>query len=153
VDRGLHLLMTERYRHLFAGILCVIDPASDPIRTYAHLLRYEPPAIDVLLPHANWSNPPLRPGGSATPYGDWLVELFDRWYGAPERETTIRLFDEVIRAAFGRPSRVESIGLSPVALVVVESDGAIEQVDTLKSAYSGAAGTGLNVWDDPFDAA
>jgi uncharacterized protein len=153
VDRSLHLLMDERYRHLFAGILCVIDPSSDPVGTYEHLLRYEPPAVDVLLPHANWSNLPLRPGPSATPYGDWLVELFDRWYGAPRRETSVRLFDEVIRAAFGRPSRVESIGSTPVALVVVETDGTIEQVDTLRSAYSGASGTGLNVWDDAFDAA
>jgi uncharacterized protein len=30
-------------------------------------------------------------------------------------------------------------------MVVVESDGAIEQVDALKSAYEGAAATGLDV--------
>jgi uncharacterized protein len=36
---------------------------------------------------------------------------------------------------------------------VVESDGAIEQVDSLKSTYPGACTTGLSVLTDPFDAA
>jgi len=35
---------------------------------------------------------------------------------------------------------------------VVETDGAIEQTDVLKSAYPGAADTGLSVLTDPFDA-
>ena len=39
-----------------------------------------------------------------------------------------------------------------VAVAVVESDGEIEQVDALKSAYPGACATGRNVRDDPFDA-
>jgi uncharacterized protein len=153
VERALALLRAERNRPLFSGILCVVDLSSDPVAVYEHLSGYEPPAIDVLLPLATWSSPPPRRGPSATPYGDWLVRLFDRWYLSPEPETSVRLFDEIIRAAFGRPSRVESIGLAPAALVVVETDGAIEQVDTLKAAYPGAAATGLNVRDHPFDAA
>jgi uncharacterized protein len=82
-----------------------------------------------------------------------LIDVFDRWYGAAEPETTVRLFEEIIRGIVGRPSRVESIGLQPVQLVVVETDGSIEQIDALKSAYEGAAHTGLHVDDDPFDAA
>jgi uncharacterized protein len=37
--------------------------------------------------------------------------------------------------------------------VVVETNGQIEQVDTLKSAYEGATGTTLHVSRDPFEAA
>jgi uncharacterized protein len=36
-------------------------------------------------------------------------------------------------------------------VVVVESDGAVEQVDALKSAYDGACATGLNVLCDELD--
>ena len=40
-----------------------------------------------------------------------------------------------------------------MAVIVVESDGAIEQMDALKSAYPGACATGLDVRYDDFDAA
>jgi uncharacterized protein len=143
------------YRRLFSGFLSVIDLRNDPVLAYESLLRFSPPAIDFLLPHGTWSTPPPgRPAGSATaPYGDWLIQVFDRWYQATERETSIRLFDEIINLLLGGSSGTEEIGLSPVAVVVIESDGAIEQSDMLKAAYQGAAATGLNVAGNPFDAA
>ena len=79
--------------------------------------------------------------------------MFDRWYHAPVRETRIRLFSEIIRLLLGRPSQSESIGISPVAVAVVETNGGIEQVDTLKSAFEGATQTSLHTRRDPFDAA
>jgi uncharacterized protein len=146
-ERALALLNEPRYRSSFAGLLCVIDPNTDPIATYEALLRYAPPTIDLLLPHTNWTDPP-RPA-----YAEWLLAVFDRWYSAPVKETSIRLFDEILSLVLGGRSRSEQVGLSPVAVAVVESDGAIEQVDSLKSAYPGAAATGLDVATDDFDAA
>ncbi|BCJ53504.1 hypothetical protein Asp14428_49790 [Actinoplanes sp. NBRC 14428] len=55
----------------------------------------------------------------------------------PRRETGIRLFEELISLILGGTSRSDQVGLSPVAVAVIESDGAIEQVDSLKSAYPG----------------
>ncbi|MFD0522883.1 hypothetical protein [Paractinoplanes durhamensis] len=54
----------------------------------------------------------------------------------------MRLFESVIDLTLGGASRSEQVGLSPAALVVVESDGAIEQVDALKTAYPGRAPPG-----------
>lgn len=51
----------------------------------------------------------------------------------------------------GGASGSESIGLSPVSLVVVETDGSLQQVDTLKSTIQGATRTGLNVFEDSMD--
>jgi uncharacterized protein len=154
VARGLRLLGRPVYRPAFAGLLCTIDPESEPAACYEALLEFEPPVVDFLLPHANWSRPPCRPSGAGpTPYGDWLVAVFDRWYGAPRRETRVRLLEDVISLLLGGASRSEQVGLRPVALAVVESDGSIEQVDVLKSAYAGASATGLNVFADSFDAA
>ncbi len=158
VHRALTLLNDPRYVSAYAGLLCTIDPNVDPIACYEKLLEFAPPTIDFLLPHANWATPP-RPGrdgtgtGTGTPYGDWLVAAFDRWYAAPVQETRIRLFEDLISLTLGGRSRSEQVGLSPVAVVVVETDGAVEQVDSLKSAYPGACSTGLNVLTDPFTAA
>jgi uncharacterized protein len=152
VDLGLRLLTASRYRDSFAGLLCTVDPATDPIDCYEALLSYRPPAIDLLLPHANWSAPPDRPiAGGPHPYADWLIAIFDRWYDAPRQETAIRLFEDVMSLILGGSGRSEQVGLSPVAVVVVESDGTIELVDSLKSTYAGACATGLTVFHDAFD--
>ncbi|AVT40606.1 FxsB family cyclophane-forming radical SAM/SPASM peptide maturase [Plantactinospora sp. BB1] len=150
-DRALRMLRARP--ELFAGILCVVDVENDPVHTYEALLEYDPPMVDFLLPHAHWDRPPpgWRPG--TTRYGDWLVAVFDRQYGAPVQETRVRLFEELIRLSFGAPSRTETVGLSPVATVVFNVDGAYEQVDTLRSTYSGAVGTDLTVFANPLDAA
>lgn len=151
VDRALRLLTGPRHRDAYAGLLCTVDPETDPIACYDTLLAYRPPTVDFLLPHANWSSPPRQNGG--TPHADWLIAVFDRWYDAPRQETCIRLFEDILALVLGGTSRSEQVGLSPVAVVVVESDGAIEQVDSLKSAYAGACATGLNISTNSFDEA
>jgi uncharacterized protein len=79
--------------------------------------------------------------------------VFNRWYGAPSRETRIRFFEEIMHLLLGGRSGTEAVGLTPTSLIVVETDGSIEQTDSLKSVRQGAAGTGLHVVSDPFDAA
>lgn len=154
VRSGLRRLNSAPYRHLFGGLLSTVDLRNDPVRTYEAMLEFAPPAIDFLLPHGNWDTPPPgRPPDRSTPYGDWLVAAFDRWYRSPAKTTQVRLFEDITTLLFGQPSTGESVGLSPVAIVVVETNGQIEQVDTLKSAYEGATGTTLHVSRDPFEAA
>ncbi|WP_225991445.1 FxsB family cyclophane-forming radical SAM/SPASM peptide maturase [Actinomadura montaniterrae] len=154
VAAALDRLNAPRYRHLFSGLLATVDPGADPLRTYEALLAFEPPSIDFLLPHGNWDAPPPGlPAPGRTPYADWLIAIFDRWYRAPVQRTRIRMFLEIMRMLGGRPSRSEALGLSPVAVTVIETDGSIELVDTLKSAYDGASGTRLHVFRDDFDSA
>jgi uncharacterized protein len=146
-------LLRDEYREIFAGLLCVIDLDADPVGTYAALLEFAPPTIDFLLPHGNWSAPPPRrpEGRPETPYGDWLVAVFDRWYTAPHQETVVRTFREIMTLAAGGVSQTESIGLSPVTLLVVDTDGSVEQVDALRSVHHGAAETGMSVFGHDFD--
>ncbi|MFE9104774.1 FxsB family cyclophane-forming radical SAM/SPASM peptide maturase [Actinomadura geliboluensis] len=152
VRAGLQRLTGPRHRHLFGGLLSTIELRNDPIATYESLLDFAPPEMDFLLPHGNWDTPPPgRPPDETTPYGDWLIAIFDRWYAVEAADVRIRLFSEIIRLLFGRMSGSEAVGLSPVSVVVVETNGEIEQVDSLKSAYEGAAHTRLHVSRDPFD--
>ena len=141
------------YPQLFSGFLSVIDLRNDPLKAYESLLGFSPPVIDFLLPHGNWSAPPpCRPArGATTPYGDWLIQVFNRWYRAAEKETSVRLFEEIMNLLLGGSSRTEQVGLSPVTVLVIESDGEIERSDMLKAAYSAAGATGLNVARDPFE--
>ena len=150
---GLTLLRNDPFRRLFAGLLCTVDLAADPIATFEALAEHQPPIIEFLLPHGNWtSRPPGRePDPASTPYADWLMAVFDHWYDNPV--TRIRFFEEIIHLCLGGHSRSEAIGVSPAAMIVVNTDGSLEQVDTLRSAYAGAVSTGMNVFSHSFEAA
>src|SRR5689334_5750978 len=115
VAEGLDLLQSAEFRDCYSGILCTIDVRNDPVSTYEALLKFNPPALDLLLPHANWSSPPPGDG-----YADWLISVFERWYSAPRQETRIRVFSELIQLVLGQPGGVEGLGLTPSTVVVVD---------------------------------
>ncbi|SDP96278.1 FxsB family cyclophane-forming radical SAM/SPASM peptide maturase [Lentzea jiangxiensis] len=147
VARGLEVLSQPRFRPIYGGLLCTVDLASDPVATYEALVAFAPPVVDFLLPHGNWTSPPPGVGD----YADWLITVFDRWYRAAEPETSVRMFSEIMNVLLGGTSALEGIGTTPTAMVVVETDGAIEGPDQLASAFHGAAVTGLHVASASFD--
>ncbi|MFG1945427.1 FxsB family cyclophane-forming radical SAM/SPASM peptide maturase [Nonomuraea sp. NPDC048826] len=154
VAAGLRLLNRPEYRSLFSGLLCTIDVENDPLEVYEGLLAFSPPRVDFLLPHGNWSaRPPGRPADKSTPYADWLIEIFEHWYHTPAPRVGVRTFQSIIAQLFGRPSMSEQFGLAPARLLVIDTDGSVQQVDTLKSAFEGAAETTLNVISHSFDTA
>jgi uncharacterized protein len=153
VAAALQRLADGRYQHLFGGLLCTVDLRNDPLETYEALLAFAPPRVDFLLPHGTWESPPpgRMPSATLTPYADWLIAIFDRWYLTPQ--TRVRLFEEIVHLILGGTSGTETVGLAPSRLVVIETDGAIEQADALKAAYPGAPETGLHVDQDRLDSA
>ncbi len=152
LEARLATLLSERYRKVFAGFLCVINIDNDPVEVTDYLLSFDPSGVDFLFPLDNHDR---RPHGkehdlNATPYGDWLIDSFDRWWErAPH--VPVRIFDSIVRQSFGAPSLVESLGLDPIDLVVVETNGEIEGVDSLKGAFDGATRLGYNVFEHDFD--
>ncbi|MEV7418634.1 radical SAM/SPASM protein FxsB, inactivated metallohydrolase extension form [Streptomyces sp. NPDC089919] len=150
VLEALGLLRSAPYRHLYQGLLCTVDVENDPVAVLDALTALEPPRIDFLLPHATWEAPPPRPAGVPDAYARWLLRAFDHWE-AGGRPVPVRLFGSLLSTLRGGPSLTESLGLAPTDLVVVETDGSLEQVDSLKSAYEGAAATGFDVFGHSFD--
>ncbi|WP_033817857.1 FxsB family cyclophane-forming radical SAM/SPASM peptide maturase [Kitasatospora sp. MBT63] len=145
------LLRESEFRHLYAGLLCTIDVENDPAAVLDALIELEPPRIDFLLPHATWDTPPKRPPGMGrTPYADWLIAVYDRWTAAG-RPVPVRIFESVHRTLRGRTSLTESLGLDPADLVVIETDGELEQADSLKTAYDGAPATGFDIFAHSLD--
>src|SRR6201996_8761077 len=150
VVRAVGRLRTDRFRSLYAGLLCTIDVANDPLAVYDALIALEPPRVDFLLPHATWDDPPPGMAGRTEPYADWLIAIFDRWL-ADGRPTSIRTFESIESTLSGGESLTEALGLAPTTLAVIETDGSYEQVDSLKVTYDGAPATELNVFRDSLD--
>lgn len=154
VIASINLLRAERYRDIYAGLLCTIDVRSDPVAVYRALAALDPPDIDFLLPHATWDTPP--PVGISTreqtPYADWLATAYEAW-DADGRPVRVRVFDSIIATTLGGVSRTEALGLTASDLAVIETDGEIEQADSIKVAYDGAPETGFNVAEHSLDEA
>jgi uncharacterized protein len=150
VLRSLGLLRRPEFRRLYAGILCTIDLANDPVVVYRALAAERPPRLDLLLPHATWDRPPSRPAGLPHPYADWLLAVYRCWV-REGRPIPIRLFDSVLSAIRGGPSWTEVIGLDPVDLLVIDTDGSWEQADSMKTAFDGAPATGMRVQSHAVD--
>jgi uncharacterized protein len=154
VARTLGLLNESRYRHVYGGLLCTVNLENDPVETYEALAGFRPPLIDFLLPHGTWTDPPPgRPPDSSTPYADWLHTVFLHWATAPAPRPAVRVFETIIALALGGVGGTATLGLSPAVTLVIDTDGAIKQVDALYAAYDGAADTGLSVLADQLDAA
>ena len=151
LERKLALLTSPAYRRLFTGFLTVIDIESDPVEVVEYLLSFSPPSIDFLFPLDNFDRrPPGKESFEATPYGDWLIRAYDYW-STQDTSTRIRIFENLLGLSAGSRSIVETFGTDPVDLVVVESNGEIEGVDSLKAVFNGATALGFNVFEHTFD--
>ena len=154
VVRAIHLVC-ERIPELYAGLLCTVDVRNDPVAVYRELAMHAPPAIDFLLPHATWDTPPYRPAGpghAKTAYAAWLAVIFDAWL-ADGMPMPVRMFDSIIQTSHGGGTLTESLGLEPSDLLVIETDGTLEQADSLKTAFDGAPATGYDVFAHSLDEA
>ena len=130
----------------FAGILAVVDARADPALTFRHLASFDPPMLDLLLPHGNWDRlPPGKASTADVAYGRWLAAAFDEWFDGTSRAIHVRYFESIIAAMLGGHSTTEAIGPGPVTLVTIATDGGIEGVDTMKSVYPGAQNLGVSL--------
>ena len=135
-----------------AGILAVVNIENDPIETFDALASLGVVNIDLLLPHFNWDRPPPRSLAQSSPaYGQWFGTIWDAWLGGRHSQMKIRFLDNIVARLVGHPGLYEQMSESPVALITINSDGAIEGVDTLKSTGTGVQKTGLNVLDHSID--
>ncbi|QSB13831.1 FxsB family radical SAM/SPASM domain protein [Natronosporangium hydrolyticum] len=147
--RGVELLGTRP--DLYAGILAVVDLDADPGEVHEYLAGFDPPVIDFNLPHATHDRPPERRRPAEAEYGQWLSAAFDAWVSADRYTHSIRMFEDIIALSYGVRGSVDSLGLTWPGMVVIESDGSIEDVDTLKSVAEGAGRLDMSVFAHTFD--
>jgi radical SAM/SPASM domain FxsB family protein len=152
VVSGLDLLRTTPGGSaVFSGLLAVIDLQNDPVETYRFLAGFQPRGIDFLLPDATHDlYPPGKKSFQDTPYSDWLIRLFDYWWQEPN-PIPIRLFENIISLWLGGVCDTEYLGTGAADLLVIESNGGFEAVDTLKVAFDGAPGLDLDVFRHSVD--
>lgn len=151
VERSARLLRENP--EVFGGVLCVVNLEIDPSEVWDYVSDLRPRSIDLLLPLATHDHPPSGVSSlkEAVRYGEWLVRFLELWYRSGDDRPDVRYFSSIMRLLLSRSSLVESIGGGLVTLIVIESNGDLEAVDSLKTCYHGAASTGLNVFEHSLD--
>ncbi|HAS41490.1 MAG TPA: radical SAM protein [Microscillaceae bacterium] len=136
------------------GAILVVNPDSDPVEAYHHFKELGLKAIKPVLPDYTYEDLPenFDPEDTThTPFGDWLIALFDEWFQDQENQIRVSLFKEIIELLLGSESGTDTVGNDEVGVIVVETDGGIETVDALKVCGHGFTKEGLNVLQHEFD--
>lgn len=142
VRDALNLCLNDpRFREQI-GVLCVINPATDPLATFRHFLGVGLKFMDFLFPdHTYETNPSL----DGTPYADWLIPIFDEWFALDDPSIGIRMFNAFIGLLFDTPQHLDVWGAEPVTSAVIETDGGLEPLDILKICGPSFTKVGLNI--------
>ena len=139
------------WSRLLTGVLAVIELENNPSKVFSFLNSLGRRGIDLLLPNCNYTVEPsrLKTDYEKNGYGVWMADFFDAWASSGS-DVQIRYFEEIMAMILGQNSIMENIGAKYVDLIIVESDGAIEPVDTLKMVNRSATDISLNVETNTF---
>ena len=145
-------LMKLKEGGVFDGVLCVINPQFDGLEVYEYFRSLGLDWISFLIPDVTHdSRDRLYGRFGRTPVADYLIPIFDSWFDEDDPSVHIRLFWDILRQMMGGRSRSDAFGNGPLAYVVIETDGAIQPVDTLRACEDGMIETGLNLSRHGFD--
>jgi uncharacterized protein len=122
---------------LFSGVLCVVDPTSDPDEVYDYFKALQVPSVDFLYRDGNHTVLPFgKSSADSAEYGAWMCRVLDRYVGDPQPFRS-RLLDDMMRLLLGGAGVKEGVGLTDYGILVIDTDGAVKKNDTLKSSPLG----------------
>lgn len=139
------------------GVISVININENPKDTYHNYKKIGITGCNLLFPDNNYDSPPIMWGiKSMDEYNleisKWLIELYEVWKNDdPDTRLSIRLFETLIRLILGdETSGNELYGVQDNGVIVIETNGDIETVDTLKSCGNGFTKGHHNIENNSF---
>lgn len=136
----------EVYGQEYCDFLCVIDTNESPKDVYDHFKKLEAHSIHFLFQDFNY----IKSNQNNIPkIGIWLVEMFDLWYADQDlKKPEIRPLNDLIGLILGLDKNSENFGKGVNDTLVIETDGSIETVDTLRICGNGFTKATFNVAKD-----
>lgn len=137
-----------------SGILMVMNTNIPIQEFYKELKELKVGNLNLLFPDGHYDKLPegfdaVRFGeDDYTPYADWLIGLFILWKGDKNRPV-IRFFETLIEMIAGEENvGNQAFGKKKNGVVVIETDGGIEVVDSLRACYEGITRNNLNIHEN-----
>jgi uncharacterized protein len=154
---GSYNKVIEGFRKLNAAgvltkLLCVINPNVLGLTVYKHFLGLGVRHIDFLLPdECHDTRNRAYKGPSSTPIADYLLPIFDEWFGEDNVNVRIRIFEDIIRSLLGGVASTDIIGNQRPGYMIVDTDGSLHMNDVLKICDEDMSAIGLNVLSHRID--
>jgi uncharacterized protein len=132
--------------------LCVINPEMDGKKLVRYFYNLGVTKVDFLLPDQNhdfgskcYPKPLLE-----KKYSKVLFDAYKEWRLIDNPNFKIRKFELLLLAHFGVPVNLDSIGLGPIKVFTIETNGIIEPVDSMKICGNGFTKSNYNInqWDE-----
>lgn len=149
IVKGLKIAQNNAKINRALGIITVINNSVSPYEVYSHFKELGIRKADFLFPDANYEHQPIRtynnPLTVEYEYGQWLSDLFDLWIADDSSRIKINFFENIILTLLGERVSNEVIGTENNELLVIETDGSIESVDTLRICGNGITKEDINI--------
>ncbi|PTX62687.1 uncharacterized protein C8N46_10283 [Kordia periserrulae] len=139
VIRGLKLLKRKLG---FVSVISVMNLDESAEVTYQHLTDISSDYVNFLLPDYTHDSFPYQP----KEMGKWLISLYDLWIQDKNRPI-IPFFNGLTNAILGS----QKIARHEAHALVIETNGDIEAIDSLKGCGENFTKTSLNVVNNDFE--
>ncbi|MBW1298056.1 radical SAM protein [Aquimarina litoralis] len=122
----------------YADTVCVINIEENPEKTYLSFKNMNVNSVNFLIPDFTHDTFPFDT--SKTSMADWLIQLFDLWIDDIERYQ-IPMFAGIVNRILGVADQANNES----TVLVIETNGEIEAIDSLKACGHGFTKTGMNI--------
>ncbi len=139
-------IIKNTYGSEYANCLCVIDTNESPKDVYNHFKNLGVSSVHFLFQDFNY----IQSTQEEIPkIGSWLIEIFDLWHKDTDKnKPIIRPLIDLMKSILGIKTTSEVFGKGVNDTLVIETDGSIETVDTLRICGDGFTKTKFNVLND-----
>ncbi|SEK43494.1 uncharacterized protein SAMN04487910_0520 [Aquimarina amphilecti] len=127
----------------YADTVCVINIKEDANAIYESFKRMNVNSVNFLIPDYTHDNFPFDV--NKTEMADWLIRLFDIWI-KDETRYKIPMFIGLVNRLLGVSEQTNNES----AVLVIETNGEIEAIDSLKACGHGFTKSGINVLKNDF---
>ncbi len=138
------------FDQLNCGVLCVLNAESKGAELVTWFADHGFRGVDFLLPDGSLDNPPPNWRGTET-YARVLLEAFDAWYDLDDAAPRIRIFEVMMMGLMGVRPHLDAFGGDLHGICVVESNGGIGVVDTIRICGGRFATDTLDIFQHSLD--
>ncbi|WP_420574198.1 radical SAM protein [Kordia sp.] len=134
------------------GLLLVVNINIPIEELYAEMKKLAVSSLNILLPDGHYDQAPLGLDVSKlhdknyTPYADWFIGLYKLWKEDRNNRPSIYFFETLVKMIMGQEGIGNQLmGRRTNGVAVVESDGSVEVVDSLRACFEGITRNDINV--------
>lgn len=132
-ERIMRGIICLRNNNMAVGTLSVMNLHADPSYLYKSFKSMKIPYLDILFMDLNYDNFGKFIDGMNYSMSDWYIKLFDEWFNDNEtNKIRFRLFDNFIGNILGDNTSADMVGTAEKSILVLETNGDMEPVDSLK---------------------